>query len=64
GGVPEELLVDNAAALVRVHDVAKGQVEFSSGFLDFCRHWGTRPWQPTPHENPVRPPLHFGNEKM
>jgi transposase len=43
GGVPDELLIDNAAPLVKIHDVAAGRVEFTSGFEDFCRHWSVRP---------------------
>ncbi|TXD37033.1 IS21 family transposase [Lujinxingia vulgaris] len=43
GGVPQELLIDNASPLVKIHDVAQGRVEFTRGLEDFCRHWGVRP---------------------
>jgi transposase len=43
GGVPDELLVDNAPPLVRVHDLVKGEVRFTDGFDDFCRYWNVRP---------------------
>jgi transposase len=43
GGLPEELLVDNAAPLVKTHDLAKGEVKFTDGFEDFCRYWNVRP---------------------
>lgn len=42
-GVPEEVLVDNARALVTHHDVETGEVLFSSRFGDFARYWGFRP---------------------
>jgi transposase len=43
GGVPEEVLVDNARALVTKHNVETGEVQFSSRFADFARYWGFRP---------------------
>lgn len=43
GGVPEELLVDNARALVDRHEVKSGEVRFNRGFMAFCEHWGVRP---------------------
>ena len=43
GGVPRELLIDNAKALVTLHDVDSGSVTFSEGFLAFCKLHGTRP---------------------
>lgn len=42
GGVPRELLVDNAKALVK-HNDGNGGVEFNAEFLAFCEHWGVRP---------------------
>ncbi|MCA2959160.1 MAG: IS21 family transposase [Silvanigrellales bacterium] len=42
GGVPEELLVDNAKALVKKND-GKETVEINAEFLAFCEHWGTKP---------------------
>lgn len=43
GGLPEELLLDNARALVKHHDVQRGEVVFNDRFAAFCRYWGVRP---------------------
>jgi len=43
GGVPEEVLVDNARALVSVHDVASGEVVFAERFWQFATYWGFKP---------------------
>lgn len=43
GGVPEEMLIDNARALVSVHDVATGEIVFADRFAQFARYWGFRP---------------------
>jgi transposase len=43
GGLPEELLLDNARALVKRHDVQRGEVVFNERFAAFCRYWGVRP---------------------
>lgn len=43
GGVPAELLVDNARALVAEHDWKRGRVRFSEAFEAFCELHGTRP---------------------
>ena len=43
GGVPEEVLLDNARALVDHHDAATGEVRFNARFLAFARYWGFRP---------------------
>jgi transposase len=42
-GVPEEVLIDNARALVTQHDVSTGEVVFSARFGAFARYWGFRP---------------------
>jgi len=42
GGVAQELLVDNARALVDRHDVVNRQVRFNDRFLAFARHWSIR----------------------
>jgi transposase len=42
GGVCEEVLVDNARALVK-HNDGQGNVVFNAEFLAFCEHWGIRP---------------------
>jgi transposase len=43
GGVPEEVLIDNARALVSEHDAQTRTVVFNPKFLAFARHWGFRP---------------------
>ena len=43
GGVPLELLVDNARALVTRHDPATREVEFNPTFAAFCKHWDIAP---------------------
>jgi transposase len=43
GGVPEEVLVDNARALVMSHDAETRMVVFNEKLLAFARHWGFRP---------------------
>src|SRR3954468_9437077 len=43
GGVPEEVLVDNARALVAHHDPATREVRFDDRLLAFAKHWGFRP---------------------
>ena len=43
GGVPEEVLLDNARALVDEHDRATRVVTFNARFLAFARYWGFQP---------------------
>jgi transposase len=43
GGVPAEVLLDNARALVEHHDVATREVRFNAKLHAFARHWGFRP---------------------
>jgi transposase len=43
GGVPYEVLVDNARALVDEHDVRTREVKFNDRFHAFCRYWGVTP---------------------
>jgi transposase len=43
GGVPEEVLVDNARALVARHDVETGEIAFADRFAQFAAYWGFRP---------------------
>ena len=43
GGVPEELLLDNARALVTNHDAATREVKFNERLLAFARYWGVVP---------------------
>jgi transposase len=40
GGVPRQVLVDNARALVDAHDVHTREVRFNDRFRAFCRYWG------------------------
>jgi transposase len=43
GGVPAELLMDNAKALVTQHDAATREVVFNDRLHSFARYWGVRP---------------------
>ena len=43
GGVPEEVLLDNARALVETHDPVTRVVTFNPRFLAFARYWGFQP---------------------
>ncbi len=43
GGVPQELLLDNARALVTEHNVQTREVRFNDRFHAFCRYWGVTP---------------------
>ena len=43
GGVPEQMLIDNARALVSVHDVETNEVVFTERFTQFARYWGFKP---------------------
>ena len=43
GGSTEEVLVDNARALVERHDAQARAVTFNARFLAFAKHWGFRP---------------------
>jgi transposase len=43
GGVPQEVLFDNARALVEHHDAATREVRFNERLHAFARHWGFRP---------------------
>jgi transposase len=43
GGVPQEVLLDNARALVDRHDVATREVSFNERLHAFARYWGFRP---------------------
>lgn len=42
-GVPEEVLMDNARALVDAHDRSTRVVVFNARFLAFARYWGFQP---------------------
>jgi transposase len=43
GGIPQEVLVDNARALVDHHDAATREVRFNARLHAFARYWGFRP---------------------
>jgi len=43
GGVPEQILLDNARALVEHHDAGTREVRFNARFHAFARHWGFQP---------------------
>jgi hypothetical protein len=43
GGVPRELLLDNARALVTEHNGQTREVRFNDRFHAFCRYWGVIP---------------------
>lgn len=43
GGVPRELLLDNARALVHDHNVKTREVAFNERFHAFCRYWSVTP---------------------
>lgn len=43
GGVPEEVLIDNARALVTVHNPQTREVVFSPTFAAFARYWDFTP---------------------
>ncbi len=43
GGLPEEVLFDNAKALVEHHDAATREVVFNARLHAFARYWGVRP---------------------
>lgn len=43
GGVPREILLDNARALVTEHNVQTREVRFNDRFHAFCRYWGVTP---------------------
>ena len=42
GGTPQEVLLDNARALVEHHDAATREVRFNKRLHAFARHWGVR----------------------
>jgi len=42
-GVPQEVLLDNARALVEKHDAATREVRFNERLHAFARYWGFRP---------------------
>ena len=49
GGVPQEVLMDNARALVLHDDPANGSLEFHPRLVAFAKHWGFTPKTCRPH---------------
>ena len=43
GGIPQEVLLDNARALVDHHDAATREVRFNARLQAFARYWGFKP---------------------
>lgn len=43
GGLPQEVLLDNARALVEHHDAATREVRFNERLRAFAQYWGVRP---------------------
>lgn len=43
GGIPAEVLIDNARALVEHHDPTTREVAFNGRFHAFARYWGFKP---------------------
>ena len=43
GGLPREVLIDNARALVEDHNARTREVRFNDRFHAFCRYWGVVP---------------------
>lgn len=43
GGIPREVLLDNARALVDYHNIETREVRFNAAFLAFARDWGFTP---------------------
>jgi len=49
GGTTQEVLIDNARALVTEHDVQTRTVHLAPGFASFCRDWGVTPHACAPY---------------
>jgi transposase len=43
GGIPEDVLVDNAKALITLHNPRTDELVINPVFAAFARHWGFRP---------------------
>jgi len=43
GGITQELLLDNAKALVHKHNVRTREIIFNDRFGSFCKYWGVTP---------------------
>lgn len=49
GGVPEQVLVDNARALITLNNPRTGELVINPTFAAFARHWGFTPKACWPH---------------
>ena len=49
GGLPQEILLDNARALVQQHDAQTHEVLFNERFHAFARYWDVRPQACAPY---------------
>ena len=49
GGIPEQVLVDNAKALITNHNPRTGELVINPVFAAFARHWGFTPKACWPH---------------
>ena len=49
GGIPEEILLDNARALVTSHDSVSREVLFNDRFKAFAQYWGFKPTACAPY---------------
>ena len=49
GGVPEQVLVDNARALISLNNPRTGELVINPTFAAFARHWGFTPKACWPH---------------
>ena len=49
GGLPQEILLDNARALVQQHDAQTREVLFNERFHAFARHWDVKPQACAPY---------------
>jgi len=49
GGIPEEVLVDNAKALITLNNPKTGELVVNPTFAAFARHWGFTPKACWPH---------------
>jgi transposase len=49
GGIPQEILLDNARALVSLHNPNSGEVIFNERFKTFAQYWGFKPLACAPY---------------
>jgi hypothetical protein len=61
GGITDEVLFDNARALVVDHDAVTRSVVFNDKLLAFAKHWGFRPRACAPYPAPLRARQHLSS---